>query len=88
MNGADLLREMDAANRSMRRVIGGRRILSAASGIVATSAWVGRWLRHHARVRHHSVHPIGVFDLGTDPVFFNRAGTRATADKWRIGNDR
>jgi glycosyltransferase involved in cell wall biosynthesis len=81
VNGGDLLREMEVTNRSIRRVVGGRRILSAASGIVATSAWVGTLAQDAMReFGIASAPPIGVFDLGTDPDFFNRK-------KWRIGND-
>ena len=89
VNGADLLREMEPANRSMRRAIGGRRILSAASGIVATSAWVGKLAEDAMReFGIASGPPIGVFDLGTDPDFFNPGrDTRQLRKKWRIGND-
>ena len=88
VNGADLLREMEATNRSIRRRIGGRRILGAASGIVATSAWVGTLAQDAMRVFGiASPPPIGVFDLGTDPVFFHPgrdAGRLRT--KWAVGN--
>jgi phosphatidylinositol alpha-1,6-mannosyltransferase len=89
VNGADLLRELDATNRSMRRVMGGRRILSAASGIVATSAWVGTLAQDAMReFGIASAPPIGVFDLGTDPAFFNPGrDTRQLRAKWRIGSD-
>ena len=91
VNGADLLREMDVKNRSIRRMVGGRRILSAASGIVATSAWVGSLAEDAMRefgIASPSAPPIGVFDLGTDPDFFNPGrDTRQLRRKWRIGND-
>jgi phosphatidylinositol alpha-1,6-mannosyltransferase len=88
VNGADLLREMEATNRSMRRRIGGKRILAGASGIVATSAWVGTLAEDAMReFGVKSAPPVGVFDLGTDPVFFNPSrDTRELRTRWRIGN--
>jgi phosphatidylinositol alpha-1,6-mannosyltransferase len=88
VNGADLLREMEATNRSFRRRIGGRKILGGASGIVATSAWVGTLAQDAMReFGIASPPPIGVFDLGTDPVFFHPSrDTRRLRTKWRIGN--
>ncbi len=89
VNGADLLREMEATNRSIRRRIGGRRIFGAASGIVATSAWVGKLAQDAMRgFGVAAPSPIGVFDLGTDPDFFrpNRdSGRLRTA--WGVGKD-
>jgi phosphatidylinositol alpha-1,6-mannosyltransferase len=89
VNGGDLLREMEVTNRSIRRMVGGRRILSAASGIVATSAWVGTLAQDAMReFGITSAPPIGVFDLGTDPDFFKPSrDTRQLRAKWRIGND-
>jgi phosphatidylinositol alpha-1,6-mannosyltransferase len=89
VNGADLLREMEATNRSLRRRLGGRRILGAASGIVATSAWVGTLAQDALRELGVASHPpIGVFDLGTDPDFFrpDRDSGRLRA-AWRVGKD-
>ena len=89
VNGADLLREMEATNRSIRRRVGGKRILGSASGIVATSAWVGSLAQDAMREFGIAAPPpVGVFDLGTDPVFFNpRRDTRQLRTKWQIGND-
>jgi phosphatidylinositol alpha-1,6-mannosyltransferase len=89
VNGADLLREMEATNRSVRRRIGGRRILGGASGIIATSAWVGKLAEDAMReLGVASAPPVGVFDLGTDPVFFHPGrDARQLRAKWRIGND-
>jgi phosphatidylinositol alpha-1,6-mannosyltransferase len=88
VNGADLLREMEATNRSIRRRIGGRRILGEASGIVATSAWVGTLAEEAMREFGIASPPmIGVFDLGTDPVFFHPSrDTRQLRRKWNIGD--
>ncbi len=89
VNGADLLREMEATNSSLRRRMGGKRILGGASGIVATSAWVGTLAEEAMReFGVKSAPPVGVFDLGTDPVFFDATrDTRHLRTKWRIGND-
>ncbi len=89
VNGADLLREMEATNSSLRRRMGGKRILGGASGIVATSAWVGTLAEEAMReFGVKSAPPVGVFDLGTDPVFFGATrDTRHLRTKWRIGND-
>jgi phosphatidyl-myo-inositol dimannoside synthase len=89
VNGADLLREMESTNRSIRRRLGGRRILGAASGIVATSAWVGTLAEDAMReVGVASPPPIGVFDLGTDPVFFNPSrDTGRLRAAWGVGKD-
>jgi glycosyltransferase involved in cell wall biosynthesis len=89
VNGADLLREMESANRSIRRRIGGRRIFGAATGIVATSAWVGSLAEEAMRdLGITSAPPVGVFDLGTDPDFFNPkrdAGSLRSA--WAVGRN-
>lgn len=89
VNGADLLREMEATNSSLRRRMGGKRILGGASGIVATSAWVGTLAEEAMReFGVKSAPPVGVFDLGTDPVFFDATrDTRQLRTKWRIGSD-
>ena len=89
VNGADLLREMESSNRSMRRRIGGRRIFGAASGIVATSAWVGSLAKDAMRdLGIASAPPVGVFDLGTDPDFFNPGrDTGQLRSAWGAGKD-
>jgi glycosyltransferase involved in cell wall biosynthesis len=89
VNGADLLRELEARNSTARRRFGARRIMGAASGIVATSAWVGTLaddLMRDIGIVHGP--PIGVFDLGTDPDFFrpSRDAARLRA-AWRAGKD-
>jgi len=89
VNGADLLREMEAGNRSLRRRIGGRKIFGAASGIVATSAWVGSLAEDAMReLGVASAPPVGVFDLGTDPDFFNPSrDTGRLRAAWGAGKD-
>jgi glycosyltransferase involved in cell wall biosynthesis len=89
VNGADLLREMEARNSGFRRRIGGRRIFGAASGIVATSAWVGSLAQDAMReFGLSSTPPIGVFDLGTDPDFFHpRRDTGRLRQRWGAGKD-
>jgi phosphatidylinositol alpha-1,6-mannosyltransferase len=87
VNGADLLREMESGNRSIRRRIGGRRIFGAATGIVATSAWVGSLAEEAMRdLGITSAPPVGVFDLGTDPDFFNpKRDTGSLRSAWGVG---
>jgi glycosyltransferase involved in cell wall biosynthesis len=89
VNGADLLREMESSNRSIRRRVGGKRIFGAASGIVATSAWVGSLAEDAMRdLGIKSPPPVGVFDLGTDPEFFNPSrDTGLLRSAWRVGKD-
>ncbi|HZE07614.1 MAG TPA: glycosyltransferase family 4 protein, partial [Gemmatimonadaceae bacterium] len=86
VNGSDLLREQQTLDNA-RKKFGARRILGAASGIVATSEWVGRLaseLLEQLQIR--KAPPIGAFDLGTDPVFFNPAkNTGRLRAAWRIG---
>ena len=72
VNGGDLLLEMEPRNRTARRRFGARRIFGGASGIVATSAWVGTLAQDAMRALGiASTPPVGVFDLGTDPDFFH-----------------
>jgi phosphatidyl-myo-inositol dimannoside synthase len=87
VNGSDLLREQQALGNTRKR-LGSRRILGAARGIVATSTWVAQiagQLLEQLEIRHPP--PVGAFDLGTDPVFFNPAkksdNLRA---RWGIGS--
>lgn len=89
VNGADLLREMEAKNSGFRRRIGGRRIFRAANGIVATSAWVGTLAQDAMRkFGLSSAPPVGVFDLGTDPDFFHpRRDTGRLRERWGAGRD-
>lgn len=86
VNGSDLLREQQTLDNS-RKKFGARRILGAASGIVATSEWVGRLAGELVeRLGIRKAPPIGAFDLGTDPVFFSPAkSTGRLRNTWGIG---
>ena len=88
VNGSDLLREQRALLHARKR-FGARKIFAAASGIVATSAWVGRLAEELLRdLRIRNPPAIGAFDLGTDPIFFNPdRDTGALRAQWRIGAD-
>jgi len=80
---------MESSNRSIRRRVGGKRIFGAASGIVATSAWVGSLAEDAMRdLGIKSPPPVGVFDLGTDPDFFNPSrDTGRLRSLWGAGKD-
>jgi phosphatidylinositol alpha-1,6-mannosyltransferase len=88
VNGSDLLREQAAVAQARKR-FGAKQIFGAASGIVATSAWVGRLAEELVRdLGIREAPPIGSFDLGTDPVFFHPdRDTGALRAKWGIGAD-
>jgi phosphatidylinositol alpha-1,6-mannosyltransferase len=87
VNGSDVLREQMSLGQIRKRV-GARRILGAASGIVATSKWVADitgQLVDALEIRNAP--PIGAFDLGTDPDFFHpRNDTRRLRASWRVGD--
>jgi glycosyltransferase involved in cell wall biosynthesis len=71
VNGSDLLREQQSLGKARKR-FGARRILGSARGIVATSTWVAQVaeeLLEQLEIPHPP--PVGAFDLGTDPIFFN-----------------
>lgn len=88
VNGGDLLKEQAGIEASARKRFGARHILGAASGIVATSAWVGGVAADvMQQLGIERAPPIGAFDLGTDPEFF-RPGrdTRKLRTKWAIGD--
>jgi phosphatidyl-myo-inositol dimannoside synthase len=88
VNGSDLLREQMALADARKR-FGARKIFGAASGIVATSAWVARLAEELLRdLDIRRAPPIGAFDLGTDPIFFNpNRDTGALRARWGIGED-
>ena len=88
VNGSDLLREQRALS-SARKRFAAKKIFGAASGIVATSAWVGRLAEELTRdLDIPNAPPIGAFDLGTDPIFFNPdRDTGALRARWGIGAD-
>jgi len=88
VNGSDLLREQLALADARKR-FGAKKIFGATSGIVATSAWVGRLAEELLRdLDIRTPPPIGAFDLGTDPIFFHPdRDTGALRAKWGVGND-
>lgn len=88
VNGSDLLRERRSL-ASARKRFGARLIFGAASGIVATSAWVGRLAEELIRdLEIRKAPPIGAFDLGTDPHFFRPdRDTGVLRARWGIGKD-
>jgi glycosyltransferase involved in cell wall biosynthesis len=88
VNGGDLLKEQAGIATSVRKRFGARQILGAASGIVATSAWVSGLTADVMReLGIQRPPPIGTFGLGTDPEFFypGRDTGRLRA-KWGIGD--
>lgn len=86
--GSDLLREQRALSNARRR-FGAKKIFGAASGIVAISAWAGRLAEELIRdLAIRNPPPIGVFDLGTDPIFFHPSrDTGALRARWGVGAD-
>ncbi|HEY3747445.1 MAG TPA: glycosyltransferase family 4 protein [Gemmatimonadaceae bacterium] len=88
VNGSDLLREQRALSNARKR-FAAKKIFGAASGIVATSAWVGRLAEELIRdLDIRDAPPIGAFDLGTDPIFFHPdRDTGALRARWGIGTD-
>jgi phosphatidylinositol alpha-1,6-mannosyltransferase len=87
VNGSDVLREQ-MSHRQARKRLGARRILGAASGIVATSEWVADITRELLdQLQISAPPPVGAFDLGTDPKFFNPdKDTGQLRAAWGIGN--
>jgi phosphatidyl-myo-inositol dimannoside synthase len=87
VNGGDLLKEQAGIATSVRKRFGARKILGAASGIVATSAWVSGLTADVMReLGIQRPPPIGTFGLGTDPEFFYPGrDTRRLRAKWGIG---
>jgi phosphatidyl-myo-inositol dimannoside synthase len=87
VNGSDVLREQ-MSHRQARKRLGARRILGAASGIVATSEWVAEITRELLdQLQIAAPAPVGAFDLGTDPKFFNpNKDTGQLRAAWGIGN--
>jgi len=88
VNGSDLLREQRALSNARKR-FAAKKIFGAASGIVATSAWVGRLAEELVRdLDIRNPPPIGEFDLGTDPIFFHPdRDSGALRARWGIGTD-
>ena len=88
VNGGDLLKEQAGIAASVRKRFSARHILGAASGIVATSRWVSGLAGDvMQQLGIERAPPIGAFDLGTDPKFFNPArDTGRLRAKWAIGD--
>jgi phosphatidylinositol alpha-1,6-mannosyltransferase len=86
VNGSDLLREQQALGKRRKR-FGARRIFGAARGIVATSSWVAQVAEELlGQLEIHRPPPVGAFDLGTDPVFFDPSrNTGRLRAAWGIG---
>jgi phosphatidyl-myo-inositol dimannoside synthase len=86
VNGSDVLREQ-ISHRQARKRLGARRILGAASGVVATSQWVADITRElFEQLQIATPPPVGAFDLGTDPEFFNpNKNTGRLRTTWGIG---
>jgi phosphatidyl-myo-inositol dimannoside synthase len=87
VNGSDVLREQLGLANARKR-ISARRILGQANGIVATSRWVAEITADlMGQLELKKPPPIGAFDLGTDPDFFNpRKDARHLRAKWGIGD--
>jgi phosphatidylinositol alpha-1,6-mannosyltransferase len=88
VNGGDLLKEQAGIATSARKRFGARHILGAASGIVATSAWVAGLAGDvMGQLGIGRMPPIGTFGLGTDPDFFHPGrDTGKLRAKWAIGD--
>jgi phosphatidylinositol alpha-1,6-mannosyltransferase len=88
VNGGDLLKEQAGITASARKRFGARHILGAASGIVATSAWVAGLVADVMRqLGIGRIPPIGTFGLGTDPDFFHPGrDTGKLRAKWAVGD--
>ena len=88
VNGGDLLRERRKSERSSMKRMSARSILGNASGIVATSKWVGDLSADvMAEIGVAKPPRIAALDLGTDPVHFNPSrDTGALRRRWNVGD--
>jgi len=88
VNGGDLLRERQKAEKSDLKRRMSREILGTASGIAATSQWVADLASDVMRdVGVTNPPPIAALALGTDPKMFSASrNTGALRSKWGIGN--
>jgi len=88
VNGGDLLRERQKAEKSDLKRRMSREILGTASGIAATSQWVADLASDVMReVGVKNPPPIAALALGTDPEMFSASrNTGALRSKWGIGN--
>jgi phosphatidylinositol alpha-1,6-mannosyltransferase len=88
VNGGDLLRERKKAGESVLKRSTARKILGAASGIVATSEWVAALSREVLEiVGVENPPPVAALGLGTDPVQFNPSrDTGSLRRRWDVGD--
>lgn len=88
VNAGDLLRERMKARRSMLKRQTSRSILENAAGIVAISKWSAQLASDvMSEVGVESPPPVGVFDVGTDPVHFSPShDTGALRRRWGVGD--
>jgi phosphatidylinositol alpha-1,6-mannosyltransferase len=87
VNGGDLLRERQKAQKGLKRAMA-RRILGGASGIVALSKWSAELageVLDEVGVRSHP--PIAAIDLGTDPERFHPSrDSGKMRERWGVGD--
>jgi phosphatidyl-myo-inositol dimannoside synthase len=88
VNGGDLLRERQKAERSPIKRKAAQSILGHAAGIVATSKWVARLVSDvMTEVRVELPPPVAALDLGTDPIHFNPSrDTGSLRRRWGVGD--
>ena len=88
VNGGDLLRERQKAERSALKKRTAQSIMGRASGIVATSKWVADLTSDVMRqVGIENPPPVAELGLGTDPVRFNPSrDTGALRRRWGVGD--
>jgi phosphatidylinositol alpha-1,6-mannosyltransferase len=89
VNGGDLLRETQKAQKSALKRRTSREILGNAAGIAATSQWVADLTSEVMReVGVTNPPPIAALALGTDPAAFSPTrDKRALRTKWGVGAD-
>jgi phosphatidylinositol alpha-1,6-mannosyltransferase len=88
VNGGDLLRERQKAERSSVKRMSARSIMEHASGIVATSKWVAQLATDVMNeVGVQQLPPVAALDLGTDPVHFDPSrNSGALRRRWGVGD--
>jgi phosphatidylinositol alpha-1,6-mannosyltransferase len=88
VNGGDLLRERQKAERSALKRRTAQSIMGHASGIVATSKWVADLTSSvMEQVGIENPPPVAELGLGTDPVRFNPSrDTGALRRRWGVGD--
>jgi len=89
VNGGDLLRETQKAQKSALKRLTSREILGNAAGIAATSQWVADLTTEVMReVGVANPPPVAALALGTDPTTFSPARDKRTLrSKWGVGDD-